>query len=83
MSKPTQNPGPEMAKALSLCAQLDALQADLRAVQAEQVAAKQRREQLAASLEQLRQIEAAGQRAARECRRAALTRQNGPILFTD
>ena len=61
-------PGPQTRQALELIAQLDALQADLRAVQAEQVAAKQRREQLAASLEQLKRIEAAGQR-----RRAART----------
>ena len=76
MSKP---PGPEMAKALNLCAQIEGVEADLRAVQAEQAAAKQHREDLAASLELLRKIEAIG----RQRRRDALTRQHGPILFTD
>lgn len=70
-------------KAEAMVALLRKCEHDLAQVKAEQAEARQQRERLTSTLDFLKQCEAAGQRAARQRRRATLTKRYGPILFTD
>lgn len=79
----TQKPGPQTAQALDLCAQLKRIEAEQARLRKEQLAAQQQRERLAETLDFIQRCEAASQTAARQRRRAALTRRYGPTIFTN